>query len=265
MVDYDKTSIVVSSGQIVSGQNFLYYKRIENQLLKDKNLLEIVFVHSILGMHDTYLEFASSLLDTDNSLIGSVVLFDLRGHGLSSGPRVHVSSCKEYFDDIDSIANWLDEKSSVRKRVLYSFGTGAIVCLNYFVNYGSRANFIGCILQRPMFIGETLVSKPFKRLGKIDFVKHLRVAPVAYCSDTSCFSHKRMSIGLYQELERFTKDAIENCFYVDKPLLLICDEQDEVSSCCDKIIRRVDKKFLTLSKDILKKEIYHWLVKLMGV
>lgn len=75
-----------------------------------------------------------------------VIVFDLRGHGLSMGPRTHINSFQDYIEDCRIIYEEIVEPRIRRKPVfLLAHSMGAILALNYLQKY--QYDFKGCVLS----------------------------------------------------------------------------------------------------------------------
>jgi pimeloyl-ACP methyl ester carboxylesterase len=87
-----------------------------------------------------------------NSIDGpiQIVLFDLKGHGLSTGTRGHIESYHEYITDIDLLLNSF-AFASEEKRLLISEGFSALLVLDYFYTHHQKVKekFLGIILANP--------------------------------------------------------------------------------------------------------------------
>ena len=84
----------------------------------------LVFVHGIVEHAGRYADFAKRL--NDKGL--SVCAYDLRGHGRSEGPRVHVGSFSEHVEDLGRfIASVRDEFPSLPLFLMGHSMGGAIV------------------------------------------------------------------------------------------------------------------------------------------
>jgi alpha-beta hydrolase superfamily lysophospholipase len=91
--------------------------------------LGIVLVHGVAEHSGRY----ARLADTFTSFGFDVHAFDLRGHGLSEGRRVHVSRWDEYRRDLVSFLARVDEQQGNAPVVLYGHSLGSLIVLDYLI------------------------------------------------------------------------------------------------------------------------------------
>lgn len=97
---------------------------------------------------------------TDRDL--QVYAIDFRGHGKSSGPRVHVDRFDQYIDDLHLLIQQVREYG---KPVLVGHSLGGLVAFHYAARHQSE--LAGLILSSPWF-GLRVTVPPLKRaLGRI--------------------------------------------------------------------------------------------------
>lgn len=96
----------------------------------------ICLVHG-LGEHSGRYSAWATLL---NRAEYSVLAFDLRGHGKSEGQRGHVSSYKDYFEEIEILLREAKLRFPGIPCFLYGHSLGAIIVVNYVLHQKPQVN-----------------------------------------------------------------------------------------------------------------------------
>lgn len=117
----------------------------------------LVVVHGYLEHGGRYEECAQSMA----ALGFEVVVADLRGHGLSEGPRGHVNRFKDYRDDLSRVV------ASVGHRPVFVLGhsLGGLIALDFAL--ADVAELAGLVVTNP-YVAPAMHISPFKRaLGSV--------------------------------------------------------------------------------------------------
>lgn len=61
----------------------------------------------------------------------NICIYDLRGHGLSSGKRAHVNKFSEYTNDLDEVISFIKQEYSMDRFVLFGHSMGSLVTASY--------------------------------------------------------------------------------------------------------------------------------------
>lgn len=124
-----------------------------------------VVVHHGLGEHGgRYQVFADRLAD----LPVSVVSFDLRGHGESSGPRGHADGLEGLAADFQTLLPGLLGEVGADRAVVLGHSLGAASVLRWLVDHGAPASVLGVWFSAPpLAVQRTLPIRAKLRLGRL--------------------------------------------------------------------------------------------------
>ncbi len=96
----------------------------------------IILIHDVTDSHQRLLPFAEKLLNFYSGL--KIILFDLRGHGLSTGTRAHIESFEDYGLDFVSTYGQLKERGVLgpnERPICIGQGLSAVVLLQLYQIY----------------------------------------------------------------------------------------------------------------------------------
>jgi lysophospholipase len=143
------SDVVISSGQIARPDNNKIYFKTISSLDSKKYKYRIFILHDLLKYHDPYIDLALQLISAIESPM-QIVLFDLTGHGLSTGTRGHIDNYQEYVSDIDLVLNSYDLENE-EQRFIISEGFSAILVLDYVYAHHQKvkSKFAGIVLANP--------------------------------------------------------------------------------------------------------------------
>jgi acylglycerol lipase len=122
-------------------------------------------VHHGLGEHGgRYQVFADRLAD----LPVSVVSFDLRGHGESSGPRGHADGLEGLAADFQTLLPGLLGEVGAERAVVLGHSLGAAAVLRWLVDHGPGSSVGAVMLSAPpLVVPRTLPVRVKLRLGRL--------------------------------------------------------------------------------------------------
>ncbi len=223
-----KLEIRASDGTMLSGRFFC----------PDSPKSLILIVHG-LGEHSgRYRHVAEYFVDLGKA----VLIFDLRGHGLSGGNRGHAGSYEILMEDI---TQWLEAaKNYCPKTLIFLYGhsMGGNLVLNYALRKNPRVR--GIIASSPWI---KLVSPPngFMRViskmmakivpsiafsSKLNTSDLSRIEEIRRMHDEDPLVHDRISAGLFDMVTKSGEFALEKAMNLDYPALLIHGGNDRITS-----------------------------------
>mgnify|MGYP003394027402 CR=1 FL=1 len=233
---------IFSSGQILKKNNVdkIYYKTLSLKT-NDQHVLEIFILHDLLKYHDPYLDFAQQLLSS-LEVPTKIILFDLSGHGLSTGTRGHIDSVDEYIDDIKIILDSFPV-SQTQKRLIISEGFSALLILDYiYANHEKVKGILsGVILAIPALklksLQNVVSQKTFtKYLPKM--MERVRVPFVGFFTEKLLYKSflrfnvddplvmKNGSLKMVQEIYGLSTRIRPMPYLFDLPFLFLLNNQD---------------------------------------
>jgi len=92
-----------------------------------------------------------------------VVIPDQRGHGLTAGPRVHVSQFDQYLADLDQVVSSVG--SVPAQTALFGHSMGGLIAARYTQIYGSRIGAL--VLSAPLFKPSLAINPYVLMFGRI--------------------------------------------------------------------------------------------------
>jgi acylglycerol lipase len=122
----------------------------------------LVLTHGV-GEHLGRYEWLSSYL----AQWFNVCLYDLRGHGKSSGKRGYVDHFFDYSKDLNSILKYLKEKYKIEDYILYGHSMGGLITSDYIQNGMSiEGSYLKENYPKKVFLSSPAVA-PVVRLGQL--------------------------------------------------------------------------------------------------
>ncbi len=123
----------------------------------------------------------------------NICLYDLRGHGKSTGKRAHVENFKDFTQDLGEVIDFLRESYGMKRYVLFGHSMGGLVTASYMQNEVSKDFYPEKVfLSGPASAGTGVVGTLFKLapLKIMSSLKNLPVsAPVEGLLDLTKLSH----------------------------------------------------------------------------
>jgi len=198
----------------------------------------ICLIHGMGEHSGRYTHVADQLTQAGYSLI----VFDLRGHGQSQGPRGHTPSYEALLNDINSLLNEADKNFPELPRFLYGHSLGGNLVLNYVLR--CQAQLKGVIVTDPWL--RLAFEPPTFKIIFAQITNHIWPAFSQKSGlDTKSLSHDpkvvhtyendplvhdhisaRMFIGIYQSGQW----ALEHASEFSLPLLLMHGGDDKIIS-----------------------------------
>ncbi|MBI2521937.1 MAG: alpha/beta fold hydrolase [Bdellovibrio sp.] len=202
------------------------------------NALQIFLVHDIFEHHLRWYPLVENLVQdwSDNY---QLVLHDLKGHGLSTGTRMHIEDFSIYCKDLATLINLSKESRNEKcKVVLIGQGMGALVILKAIEQYRHLIDAVigGLILINPSFKLAFQIPYSWQGTGQNFFsaLSKIRLARpfngqdlFALTTDAEDYNAdplipRFLSLGLMSQLLKSTKEMRQFSYFVDVPSLFIC-------------------------------------------
>jgi len=236
----------------------------------------VIVTHGIAEYSKNYQEVAQKL-----SRLGIYVLiYDLRGHGLSLKKRGYIKSYKTYLDDLAQIVNYV--KSKCEKVFLLGHSLGGIISNLYALKYN---NIDGLIISSAMsYIPENF--KKFKNYFLRIFLKYKKIKTNFYNEKLLVYNNYKDDIFdlkfyyfklISEVLIKGINNLNKNFTKIKIPILLLHSKNDlivsidhslntfkKVSSLKKELIRyekSYHNIFNDVEKDLIIKDIYDWLLE----
>jgi len=169
--------------------------------------------------------------------------FDLRGHGLSEGPRGHAPGLTHLFDDM---CIFLDESKKYLGNSLPTFLYGHSLGGNLVINFGIRNHFNlrGAIVTSPALqiitpqpkLKVALTKFLAKKLPRFTMKNGLernalsRNAAIVKAYQDDVYVHDKVSVRMSLDLLESGLNALDNAEQWNAPLLLMHGTADRITS-----------------------------------
>lgn len=199
----------------------------------------VLLVHG-LGEHSGRYAHVAKALNTAGY---HLVAFDLRGHGLSEGPRGHTPSYTTLLDDVDIfLAQARQDFPESLPRFLYGHSLGGNIVLNFGLR--READLAGYLVTSPLLEtafkpseGKLFLAKIFSRLMPTFTLKNglatdalSRDAAVVKAYQDDVYVHDLLSARLGHEMLEAGQYALDHAAEWQSPLLLMHGTEDQITS-----------------------------------
>ncbi|MFW6006725.1 MAG: alpha/beta hydrolase [Halanaerobiales bacterium] len=205
---------------------------------KKKVKAVIALVHG-LGEHSgRYQDLANYLTEKGYCLIA----LDLQGHGKSQGSRGHISSYKDFMDNISVMMKEVNYKFVDTPYFLYGHSMGGNLVLNYVLrnNPDLRGIIISApwlkLATKPSVIKEILAGLMSKILPgfsqangiNVNYLSRDQAVVQEYKQDS--LVHNRISSRLFTEVQQAGNWALQNASKLKTPALIMQGSADKIVS-----------------------------------
>ncbi len=241
-------SIVTTGGINLNGKTFLPEK--------DPKAI-VCLVHGFSEHLGRYMHMAESFVEND---IGFYA-FDLRGHGQSEGKRGH-GSISKFIHDVQELVILARRDFNDLPIFLFGHSMGGNLVANYLIRLIS-SEISGAIISSPWFklafkepsiqlffgkiVNNTFPSVTFPDGLKPGDLAHNEEVGVAYVKDP--LVHNRISAGLFFDIKKSGKFALEKAGLIEIPILVTHGADDPITS------KEASEEF---AKKIIKSEYKLW-------
>jgi len=143
----------------------------------------VVLVHGVGEHSGRYERLVGPLTDAGYA----VYAYDHRGHGRSSGPRVHIDRWEQYRSDLATHLAYVAEQAPGSPTVLYGHSMGSLVVLDYLLD--RRDGLAGAVISgaalEPAGVGSPALIRIARVLSKITprFSMSLGIDPTSLTRD----------------------------------------------------------------------------------
>lgn len=159
------------TGQFVSKstKESIYYKKARPVARSTEAIYHLIIVHDLFEYHQRHLGFLKFMKSKYEGQL-EITWIDLKGHGLSSGTRSHISKFEELtlnLVKLINLENLVDEEVSYRKTILFGQGLGGMIILDLLMNDIAKLDrkLDGVIFSNPdFFISHKFPSWAYKLL-----------------------------------------------------------------------------------------------------
>lgn len=226
--------------------------------IKDQSSSEWVIVtHGVgeqSGRHSYWLE--------DGFTDRNVLLWDLQGHGESTGKRGHVKAFDQYLSDLDQLISWLAKEQGMKKFNLFGHSMGGLIVARWILTRSQATRYPEkVILSSPATGGGGLVGEVFGVLPDLIYSRLLKLPTLgvsgllplsnlshdpkvekAYVSDK--LNVLKVHTSLYFDLLRQAKATFSQSLGSRAPLLCIIGSEDIIVNR-----KKVIQHFTTVDKN----------------
>ena len=209
----------------------IYYRT--NEFKPDR--LTLVFVHGVSGSSSAWLSYETIFENKYN-----VLLYDIRGHGLSKKyPKYADYAIENFANDLEELLKYLQ----IKKFILITNSFGGIIGLKYIEEH--QDNLLGNIMTSPeIFLNEGTMGKIVRPIfglitqivsalpwnpkprGHVDYSKYINVSEWDIGRNWADMSNTGLRAHMYTLRHSFKKEQEYNLQNIHIPTLIIHGEKD---------------------------------------
>jgi alpha-beta hydrolase superfamily lysophospholipase len=237
-----------------------------NTLIKENSCpVWLVMTHGV-GEHLERHQYLIPML----SQYYNICLYDLRGHGKSSGKRGHVDHFDSFYSDLQSVIDYLKKNYKMQRYVLMGHSMGALITAGYIQDHAPENHYpekiflsappasVGGVMgvvfdQGPFVLVDSLAALPFSvpLKGLVDLKKLSHDGRVYQAYVTDQLNLLSLHSRLLLQLVKHAKYVFSRPLRAKSPLYCVWGSQDVVISpeALTKYFTEVEKGAQTLVVD----------------
>lgn len=109
----------------------------------------------------------------------NVCLYDLRGHGNSSGARGNVGSFRDFTDDLGEVVNFLRDEYSMKRYILFGHSMGGLITASYMQKLVSKDLYPEKVFLSSPAVAATGLLGNFFKMAPLKFNQTLASLPIS--------------------------------------------------------------------------------------
>ncbi len=215
----------------------------------------IVIVHGMGEHHGRY----KNVVDFYTNNGYSVFAFDLRGHGLSEGPKGHTPSYERLMIDIEFAIKQAELVSNCKKIILYGHSLGGNLVLNYCIH--KKHSLTAIIVRSPwvklsfappkirVFLAQCMngIYPAYTEKNTLDTKAISRSKEEVNAYETDPLIHNKISAGMFFSILNKGNELYKTIEKLNCPTLLMHGDADRLTSCqATTDIAQLNTSFITL-------------------
>ena len=209
----------------------------------------VVLVHGMGEHAGRYQHVAQQFTNQHIALL----TYDQRGHGFSSGKRGH-ADFYQMLEDVGEMLKLAKESFPEKPIILYGHSMGGSVALYALLEHPDyQENVSGLVLGSPWFRLSKQPVRPVVALARMlskvapQITLSSNIDPALLSSDAAVgeayskdpLVHRRISVGLFSQINQAGSEAVDRVGELKIPLLIIHGSDDKIT--CHKTSKRLAK------------------------
>ena len=226
-------------------------------LVRENGSSKWLIVTHGLGEHGGRHEYMLKLFSQNFN----IAIYDLRGHGRSSGPRVYAEDFKSFSKDLQVIIDFLKKEFNMTKYTLFGHSMGGLITADYLQNmadpkfYPEKVYLSSPAVAAPGIKGPIFANSPeilFNTLLKIPSLPVAGLLPLrklshdqrvyeAYIKDELC--ELKIHTKLFLELLKTARDVFSRPLRAECPIFCSVGTADELVNpkLIEKYFKEIEK------------------------
>lgn len=113
----------------------------------------------------------------------NICIYDLRGHGNSTGKRAYVDNFQDYIEDLSEVIDYLKDNYSMKRYILFGHSMGGLITASFMQNKVNKSFYPEKVfLSAPAVSGTGMLGKFFK-IAPMKFMGLLKSIPASVALD----------------------------------------------------------------------------------
>lgn len=174
------------------------------QVIENGSPVWLVVTHGLGehgGRHQHFFELYSQYFN--------ILIYDLRGHGKSSGKRGWVDKFEDFIDDLDEVINYLKKEFNMNRYVLFGHSMGGLVTASYMQKRAAANLYPEKVILSSPAVAASGVFGTFFKLTPFSFTRFLANFPVTF------------PLGGILDIKKLSHDVLVYEDYVKDPLNIL--------------------------------------------